>query len=209
MGQAAAQNERIASACVQEHNAPPASAYYWPPDAQVKVYFIKDMFTLAQQVTLLRAMAEWTNAAAEIGAGVNLSYAGETNGLKLCASCLTVTRRDVYKNDGKHYAFFNPLEQDSAGLLVSAWIDFDFATTDPQALQGFMAHELGHGMGLWDCKSCKKKQTIMNGFAAINKDNGLVAPSKCDLEVVRKIYQLERQVARNTVSEIAQRTSRP
>lgn len=208
IAQAAGQNERIAATCVKDLNAPPASAYYWPPDAQVKVSFIRNMFTPAQQLTLLRAMAEWTNAAAEIGSGVNFRYAGETNELKVCASCLTVTRRDVYKDDGKHYAFFNPLQQDSAGLLVSAWIDFDFATTDPQALQGFMAHELGHGMGLWDCKSCKKKQTIMNSFPAINKDNGLVAPSTCDLAVVKKIYQLERQVARNTVSETAQRASR-
>ena len=48
-----------------------------------------------------------------------------------------------------------------------------------------MAHELGHGMGLENCPSCKKNQTIMNSFPAINRDNGLVSPSPCDLEVVR------------------------
>jgi hypothetical protein len=114
---------------------------------------------------------------------------------------LTVTRREVHKHDRKHYAFFNPLTQSSDGLLVSAWIDFDFATTSPQALQGFMAHELGHGMGLWDCKSCKKKKTIMNSFPGINDDNGLLAPSVCDLEVVRNVYRLQRNVDRNIVAE--------
>ena len=83
------------------------------------------------------------------------------------------------------------------GLLLSAWIDFDSATTKPQALQGFMAHELGHGMGLWDCTSCKKNKTIMNGFPGINNDNGLVAPSACDLEVVQQVYQLQRRVDKN------------
>ena len=66
-----------------------------------------------------------------------------------------------------------------------------------------MAHELGHGMGLWDCKSCKKKQTIMNGFPGINKDNGLVEASACDLEVVRQVYQLDRRVVASTRNERA------
>jgi len=114
---------------------------------------------------------------------------------------LTVTRREVHRSDRKHYAFFNPLKQSDDGLLISAWIDFDFATTSPHALQGFMAHELGHGMGLWDCTTCKKKQTIMNAFPGINSDNGLIAPSACDLEVVRQVYRLQRQIANNVVAD--------
>jgi len=53
-------------------------------------------------------------------------------------------------------------------------------------------------MGLGDCTSCKKKQTIMNGFPGVNKDNGLIEPSACDLEVVRQVYELQRRVAGNT-----------
>ena len=94
-----------------------------------------------------------------------------------------------------HYAFFYPLSWDRDGLLISAWIDFDVATTSLKALRSFMAHELGHGMGLWDRKTCKKNQTIMNGFPGINRDNGLVSPSDCDLEVVRQVYQQQRQLA--------------
>jgi hypothetical protein len=190
-----------AETCVTNHNAPPVHSYYWPPDTEVRVYFVRGMFTEEQRLTLLEAMETWTNSATQTGAGVSYSYGGEVDRLASCFGCLTVTRREVHKHDRKHYAFFSPLKQDSDGLLVSAWIDFDFATTKLQALQGFMAHELGHGMGLWDCTTCKKKKTIMNGFPGINDDNGLIAPSACDLEVVRKVYQLQRRVDRNVVAE--------
>ena len=187
--------------CVTNRNAPPANSYYWPPDTNVKVYFMRGMFTPEQRETLLAAMSTWSDAAKDAGAGVTFSYAGDTDQLSPCNACLTVTRRDVHKHDSKHYAFFNPLKQDREGLLVSAWIDFDFATTRPQALLGFMTHELGHSLGLWDCATCKKKQTIMNGFPSINRDNGRVTPSPCDLEVVRTVYDLHRRVENNPVSE--------
>ena len=187
--------------CVTNRNAPPANAYYWPPDTNVKVYFMRDMFTPEQRDTLLAAMSTWSNAAKDAGANVTFAYAGDTEELSQCDSCLTVTRRDVHKHDKKHYAFFNPLKQDRDGLLVSAWIDFDFATTKPQALLGFMTHELGHSLGLWDCTTCKKKETVMNGFPGVNRDNGLSAPSPCDLEVVRNVYELHRRVENNPVGE--------
>ena len=188
-------------ACVTNRNAPPANSYYWPPDTNVQVYFMRDMFTPEQRETLTTAMNNWSAVAAEAGAGVTFSYAGETEKLSQCEACLTVTRREVHKQDRKHYAFFNPLKQNRDGLLVSAWIDFDFATTNPQALLGFMTHELGHSLGLWDCTNCKKKKTIMNGFPGVNRDNGLVAPSPCDLEVVRSVYQLQRRVENNPADE--------
>ena len=179
--------------CKARRNAPPTHSYYWPPNSIVKVYFVRDMFTPAQRQTMGAAMVGWTLAAGEAGADVTFVDAGESEGVNNCNSCLTVTRREVYKQDRKHYAFFYPLRQDLNGLLVSAWIDFDFATTGPKALQGFMSHELGHGMGLWDCLSCGKKQTIMSGFPDINRDNGLIAPSPCDLQVVRQVYDLHKR----------------
>ena len=203
LGAANGQQDKLA--CATNENAPPVSAYYWPPDTQVKVYIVRGMFTSAQLETLLAAMESWTVAARTVGAGVRFKYAGDTNGTMSCKGCLTVTRREVFKSDRKHYAFFNPLQRDGSGLLISAWIDFDFGTISPQALRGFMAHELGHGMGLWDCQTCRKKQTIMNGFPGINRDNGLIEPSKCDLQVVKQIYQLGRRVVSNIViGEIGQ-----
>ncbi len=182
-------------ACIINRNAPPASSYHWAADAEVKVYLVRHMFTHEQQKALLEALKAWTNAGEETNAGVKLIYAGESAGLMNCKGCLTVTRREVYKNDGRHYSFFNPMSSEDGRVLTSAWIDLDFATTNPHALQGFVAHELGHGMGLWDCETCKSKRTIMNGFPGINKDNGLIAPSRCDLETLKSVYAQERQIA--------------
>lgn len=179
--------------CTTNRNSPPASNWYWAPDSEVKVHFVTGMFTPEQQGTLLSAMAFWTQAAKHVGAGVKFIYAGETGGVINCENCLTVTRGDIYHQDKKHYAFFHPLQQRHDGQLLSAWIDLDFATTSNDALKGFMVHELGHGLGLWDCTTCRNKQTIMNGFPGINKNNGLLEASACDLEVVRKVYDRERR----------------
>ncbi len=180
------------SECKTDRSAPPVGRYSWPFDANVQVYFVRGMFTKEQQQALMKAMAFWSESAKRNGTGVTFLYAGETDGPRNCNSCLTVTRREVYKNDHKHYAFFVPLGMKADGILKSAWIDFDVATIEPQALQGFMAHELAHGMGLWDCPKCKKKQTIMSGFPGINKNNGLIEASACDLEVVRQVYDRQR-----------------
>jgi hypothetical protein len=187
--------------CTANRNSPPSSNWYWAPDAEVKIHFVRGMFTPEQQTTLLSAMEFWTRAAQKVGAGVKFVYAGETGGVINCENCLTVTRRDVYQQDRKHYAFFHPLQQRHDGQLLSAWIDLDFATTSPQALKGFMVHELAHGLGLWDCTTCHNKQTIMNGFPGINKNNGLLEASHCDLEVVRQVYDRERRALETSLAQ--------
>jgi hypothetical protein len=181
------------TACVTNRNAPPISAYYWPPDTTVKVYFNRNSFTPEQRSGLFEAMMDWTEAGTRTGTGIQFVDAGDSDSLTNCEGCLTVTRSDVHKRDRNHYAFFNPLTRGRDGLLIAAWIDLDLATVSPDALRGFMAHELGHGMGLWDCESCKKKQSIMSGFPGVNQNNGLVSPSDCDLEIVRRVYQIHRQ----------------
>jgi hypothetical protein len=181
--------------CVVNRDAPPVGSYHWPADGQVKVFFIRNMFTEEQRAAMVEAMGEWTNASSAIGSGVKFIDAGEADTRQTCRSCLTIRRRNVYKEDKHHYAFFNPMGMDEGRLLISAWIDLDFGITKPNALKGFLVHELGHGLGLWDCTTCKKKQTIMNGFTGINKDNGLVMPSACDLETVKDVYTQERQLA--------------
>ena len=153
------------------------------------------MFTPEQRGALVEAMATWSAVDQENGSGVKFSDAGETTSRMSCRGCLTVGRKDVYKRDKHHYAFFYPMEEEEGRLLVSAWIDLDFGITSVKALKGFMVHELAHGLGLWDCTTCRKKSTIMNGFPGINKDNGLVLPSMCDVATVKDVYQEERQLA--------------
>jgi hypothetical protein len=188
-------NSADVEACTANRTAPPIGAYHWPADTEVKVHFLRSLFTPEQRVALLEAMAEWTAASKEIGSGVRFVDAGETDTRQTCQGCLTIRRADVFKEDKRHYAFFYPMNRVDR-LLVSAWIDFDYGITKPSALKGFMAHELAHGLGLWDCLSCKKKRTIMNGFPGRNKHNGLLAPSRCDLATVRDVYHQERLIAR-------------
>jgi len=185
-------NEEV---CTTNRNAPPVGAYHWPVDTDVKVYFVRNMFTVEQSEVLVEALRTWNIAGQENGSGVSFVYAGEADSRANCRNCLTVTRRDVFARDKHHYAFFHPMNQEEGRLLVSAWIDLDIGITEPKALQGFMAHELGHGLGLWDCPTCKKKQSLMNSFPGLNKNNGRVAPSSCDLATMKSVYQDERQIA--------------
>ena len=181
--------------CTTNRNAPPVGEYHWPANAEVKVYFVRGRFTPDQSSALLEAMKTWRTADQEIGSGVRFVYAGETDSRMSCRSCLTVSRSEVFKKDKHHYAFFNPMKVDKGRLLVAAWIDLDVGITDPQALLGYAAHELGHGLGLWDCPSCKKKQSLMNGFPGLNKNNGLIGPSSCDVATAKGVYKEERQMA--------------
>jgi len=186
---------RNSEVCTTNRTAPPVGEYHWPADTEVKVYFVRSMFSPEQSAMLLEAMKTWNMVGANNGSGVKFSYAGEADDRMSCRSCLTVTRREVFAHDRHHYAFFHPMKQEEGRLLVSAWIDLDVGIRDPGALQGFMAHEMGHGLGLWDCPSCKKKRSIMNSFPGLNKNNGLVVPSGCDVATMRNLYQEERQVA--------------
>src|SRR5690242_10286261 len=127
-------------ACTTNRTAPPPSSYHWPIDAEVKVYFVRDMFSAEQRDALLGVMRTWTATDAETSSGIRFVYAGENDGPVNCRNCLTVRRREVHKQDKHHYAFFNPMVMDPSGLLVSAWIDLDVGTTSPRALSGFMAH---------------------------------------------------------------------
>jgi len=124
--------------CTTNRNSPPVGEYHWPADAEVKVYFVRGMFTSEQSSALLEAMKTWKTADQEIGSGVRFVYAGESDSHMSCRSCLTVTRREVFKNDKHHFAFFNPMKMDEGRLLVAAWIDLDVGITDPKALQGFL-----------------------------------------------------------------------
>jgi hypothetical protein len=181
--------------CTINRNAPPAGAYHWPANSEVKVYFTRRMFTPEQSAVLLEAMKTWNTVGAENNSGVKFIYAGETDSRMSCRGCLTVARREVYKQDRHHYAFFHPMQELGRGVLFSAWIDLDVGITEPKALQGFMAHELGHGLGLWDCPGCKKKQSLMNSFPGLNKHNGLIAPSTCDVATMKSVYREELQIA--------------
>ena len=181
--------------CKTNKSAPPVSLYVWPPDTTVQVYFMRGLFTSEQRQTLVAAMKDWNRGAQKIGAGVLFRDAGETDRRVSCKQCLTIARKNPKVKGNNFYATFYPVDYERSGWLNSAWIEFSPATTDPKALQGYMAHELGHSLGLDNCPSCGDRKSIMNSFPAVNRHNGLLSPSHCDLEVVRRVYDEHRKLA--------------
>lgn len=193
--------------CVANKNAPPVSLWYWAPDTTVKVYFVQNMFTTEQQQALVEAIKTWNRVAAETGAGVKYQVMGFAKAITACESCLTVTRGDIQAYDHNHSAFFYPKLNDT-GLISSAWICFDFKITSADALLSYMVHEMGHGMGLWDCPTCENRMSIMRNFPGVNKDNGLFAPSACDIQTVKLLFSRTRKlIARASTAHMDVTTS--
>lgn len=188
--------------CVANKNAPPVSLWFWAPDTTVRVYLVQGMFTAEQQQALIEAMQTWNVVAEETGTGVKYQLAGFASGIQSCESCLTVTRGDIQSYDRNHYAFFYPTLNE-AGLITYAWICLDTKITNPEALRSFMVHEMGHGMGLWDCPTCENRMSIMRSFPGINKDNGLFAPSACDMQTVNLLFGRTRKLISGAASRMS------
>lgn len=181
--------------CSTNKTSPPASSWHWPADMRVKVFLIQGMFTQSEQQAIREVMEQWNSLSEQLGTGIKYVYAGEVGQHENGEGYLTMTRIEIMKGtNNRFYAYFFPTRA-ADGSLRSALITFDFKTTNVKALKSLVAHELGHGMGLWDCKSCKGRSTIMNGFPGVNNDNGLVAPSACDMQVVKTLFEQTRGLA--------------
>jgi hypothetical protein len=110
-------------------------------EATVKVFFVRDMFTVEQRQALWATLENWKREK-EIGLPARFLNAGETGGLIDCLGCLTLTKQEAATSNGKHQASFNRLRWDKTGRLVSAWIGFDRGITEPQKLTRLLARML-------------------------------------------------------------------
>jgi hypothetical protein len=183
--------QQPAQPCTTNKNSPSASAWHWPKGTRVHVYFMSGMFKPIEQQAIRQVMDQWNGLSEQIGAGIKYDYAGEADHPLDGLGYLTLTRIEIMKGTNKKfYAYFFPTYAPDRSLH-SAQITFDFKTTDVTALKSYAAHEMAHGMGLWDCKSCKERSTIMNGFPNVNKGNGLTAASPCDIQVVKTVFAQE------------------
>lgn len=201
IGSAAHAQQRVKE-CTTNKNSPPASTWHWPAGTRLKVFLMQGMFTSSEQQAIRQVLENWNNLSEQLGAGIKYDYAGEVSQHENGKGYITLTRIEIMKGtNNRFYAYFFPTRSND-GSLRSAQITFDFKTTDVTALKSLVAHELGHGMGLWDCKSCKGGSTIMNGFPGVNKDNGLVAPSACDIQVVKTLFEQEMRLAQTAHEQI-------
>jgi len=195
VGSTVAAAQQSDKTCITDTNAPPQNTWHWPAGTHVKVYLKRGMFNRNEQKAIREVMEQWNVVSELAGTGIRYEYAGEVDQPKDGLGDLTLTRIEIMKGtNNRYFAYFFPVHA-GKGLIRSAQITFDFLIKDIEALRSFVAHELGHGMGLRDCKSCKRKSTIMNGYPGVNKGNGLVAPSACDARVVKAIFEEERRLA--------------
>jgi len=138
----------------------------WPLGSTVQVYS-EPGFTPEQRKAIERALNAWN-----VGA-VRFEYRGEGQGQ------VTVRRQNVLALDKKHFAYFQPYISD--GQLTAGEIFIDHRAVRPEAVESIVVHEIGHSLGLSDCKNCK---SVMRAFPSVNKSNGFVAPTELDLSVL-------------------------
>jgi hypothetical protein len=113
---------------------------FWEQDASVKVFFVRGMFTSEQRQALWGTLQNWKQEQAT-SLTTRFLNGGETGGLIDCLGCLTLTK-ETLTSKGKRQASFNRLRWDKTGRLVSAWIGFDRAITEPQKLTRLLARML-------------------------------------------------------------------
>jgi hypothetical protein len=147
----------------------------WRPDAPVKVFFSAG-FTPEQRQAAMRAAASW----AGVG-GVTFAAADETAAsVQQCYECLTIQRRVV--GDKRHFAFFNGFHFLSGEWLEYGWIDLDPKTQQLPAVEAFVAHEIGHSLGMLDCDCVG---SIMGHFKGINSPGPVPGPTARDIAAAR------------------------
>lgn len=132
---------------IAARSGPGPTTAEWPSDSTVRVYFVRGLFTSEQTETLWKALETWTQNANRRSLAVRFAYAGQTNGLIDCLVCLTLSRQEAYLSRSRR-ASFNSLRHNETGQLISAWIGFDNAVTNPRALRELMLDALERGPGI-------------------------------------------------------------
>lgn len=132
------------------------SVAYWRPASTVSVYFVRGMFTHEQRQDLLDVMGTSEETATKMELAVTFNYAGETDGLIDCESCLTVARQQLEPTDRKVPATVNALRRNELGQLISAWIGVNRATNSSVGLRRSMLEALRGVRGTKALSTCKK-----------------------------------------------------
>ena len=150
--------------------APEITLPSWARGATIKVTI--EGFTAEEQIAIRRGVEAWN-----IGI-VKFTFEGE--GLPLI-----IKRGDVGKilglTDRTPLAYFNPWVDGTT--VLSAEIVLDHRLTNLEAIQSAVAHEMGHGLSLSDCKQCK---SVMKAEVGVNKSSGYLGPSPVDLKAIKR-----------------------
>jgi hypothetical protein len=176
-----------ARGCSVGANAAPLSPWRWAPRARVTVYARRGQFNPKEAERLASAVRKWDLGLRQSLSGIRLKPGGETDAWVPRAGEIIVIR-DRVKVDGHQVGEFRSVLRDERGYVTAAVIALDRSIDDLRNLSSLLSHELGHGFGLWDCETCGKQTTVMNGFKFPGR-NVAEAPSLCDILQVGAAYE--------------------
>lgn len=139
-------------------------------------------FSAAQRQAIIDAFQAWEDASSGTN-GIHYSFSSEPP--------------SPVAQNGQWNVFlggtFDPNEYGRTGVRSTGATSYLRAEVSlPLALGQLMAHEIGHGMGLDDCKLCCAHTTTMRTpplSASFNDTSGSATPSSCDLSVSAKRYE--------------------
>ena len=175
-----------ASGCSVGGNAAPLSQWRWAPRSRVTVYALRGQFNPKEAERLASAVRKWDLALRQSLSGIRIKSGGETDAWVPRAGEIIVIR-DRVKAGGRHVGEFRSVLRDARGYVTAAVIALDRSIDDLRNLSSLLSHELGHGFGLWDCETCVKRSTVMNGFK-FPGHNVAEVPSLCDILQVGAAY---------------------
>ena len=161
-----------------------ALGWRWNPSSRVKIYYLKNNFSLMEREAFSRAVDNWNRALGEIDSRIAFTLAGERETVADDDASVTVLRGIPKGKDRlgqlRFYTMSNGVMR--ATIIISPDV------TDLNALTSLMTHEIGHSLGLADCYECRRGTTAMAAFKEKNKGNDVYQPSDCDKYVVAAGY---------------------
>lgn len=161
-----------------------ALGWRWRPNTRVRIYYLKDSFSVEETAAFARAINNWNGALKEIDSRIVFINGGERESVVEDDASITVLRGVPKGKDRvgqlRFYSMSNGVMR--ATLIISPVV------TDLGALTSLMAHEIGHSLGLADCYECRRGTTTMAAFKDENKGNDVFEPSECDKYVVAAGY---------------------
>jgi hypothetical protein len=164
-----------------------ALGWRWKPNTRVRLYYLKNNFSVAEAQALSRAVNNWNSALREIDSRVVFNIGGERDGVVEDDATITVMRGIPKGKERLGEIKFYSMSNGVNRMVVT----ISPVVTDLDALTSLMAHEIGHSLGLADCYGCRRGTTTMAAFKDDNKGNDVYEPSECDKYVVAAGYENE------------------
>jgi hypothetical protein len=155
----------------------------------VNVYLRQPDFSEAEIPTLMVALKNWDQSAAENGSNVHFVFRSLSREAKLGLGDLSIIRGQTYDKKLKHLARLEAYSLGNNQLIDCALIIVDPRVKHTKSLINTIAHEVGHSLGLLDCYRCKEKSTAMGLISTADGPHGIEGPTTCDKMQVLAGYQ--------------------